>query len=95
MWVQNLETSPCGDGGKLGFERRPPRGAHCVPFTILDDIARVLSSIASGGRRYGDRRHRERVGQVGRWRGANNVALISILRFLNPALGMVLTATRF
>ena len=69
MWVQSLETSPCGDGGKLGFERRPPRGAHCVPFTILNDVAHVFSSIASGCRRYGDRRHRESVGQIGRWWG--------------------------
>ena len=86
--------------GKLGFERRPPRRAHCISFEILDDVARIFSDIASGGGRYGDRRPREREvrcrsGNLGRWMGADFIALISTLRFLDPALVMVLTATRF
>ena len=42
--------------GKLLFECRPPRRAHCVSFEILGDVAHIFSGIPSGGGRYGDRR---------------------------------------
>ena len=75
--------------GKLSFERRPPRRARCVPFQILDDVSHGLKSdIASGGRRYSDRRPEEE-GQV--WTGgADMIPLILILHFLDPALTMVI-----
>ena len=47
--------------GKLGFECCPPRHAHCVPFGILNVVARVFSGITSGNGRYGDCQPRERV----------------------------------
>lgn len=31
----------------LGFERRPLRRAHCIPFEILDDVARAFSGITN------------------------------------------------
>jgi hypothetical protein len=51
-WVQSLETYLAKIGlGEFGFERRPPRRAHRVPFEILDDVAHVFNKIASASSR--------------------------------------------
>ena len=90
-----LETPPCKIGlGKLGFECRPPRTTYCVPFNVAripsaSPAVVVIMVFIDLGRSSGQCRLSRTM------EGADIVALISILHFLDPALVMVLSAAHF